>query len=99
MVITQDNVDKHDLELIQLLVVGSYVYLKSVMSRSSSVQYLLVFPWFRCKIENPHKLFVVSVLIWQAIEERNYSCGIFLDFSKAFDAVNHKILLRKLERT
>ena len=44
-----------------------------------------------------HAMLSIVDKIQKAIEERNYSCGIFLDFSKAFDTVNHKILLRKLE--
>jgi retron-type reverse transcriptase len=35
--------------------------------------------------------------IQKAIDDRSTSCGIFLDFSKAFDTVNHKILIKKLE--
>ena len=33
----------------------------------------------------------------KAIDNNFYTCGVFLDFSKAFDTVNHDILLNKLE--
>lgn len=40
--------------------------------------------------------FINSVL--QELEDGNVSCGIFLDLSKAFDCINHEILLNKLHK-
>ena len=44
-----------------------------------------------------HASLLITNKIQRAIEKRMYSCEIFLDFSKAFDTVDHKILLGKLE--
>ena len=35
--------------------------------------------------------------IYQTIDSKNYSMGIFIDFSKAFDIINHTIFFDKLE--
>ena len=42
---------------------------------------------FRSNHSTDHAILSIVDKIQKAIEERNYSCGIFLDFSKAFDTV------------
>ena len=52
---------------------------------------------FRENHSTDHAILSIIHNIQLAIDERDFSCGIFLDFSKAFDTVNHKILIDKLE--
>ena len=52
---------------------------------------------FRARHSTDHAILSIIDKIQSAVETQNYSCGIFLDFSKAFDTVNHGILLKKLD--
>ena len=43
-----------------------------------------------------HALITIIKTIREALDRDKYSCGMFLDFQKAFHTVNHEILIGKL---
>ena len=52
---------------------------------------------FRKNPSTEHAIIELTDKISKAIDDGKYTIGIFLDLSKAFDTVNHDILLKKLE--
>ena len=52
---------------------------------------------FRSKYSTSHALIHMTEAIRSALDSGYVSCGIFVDFQKAFDTVNHEILLKKLD--
>ena len=52
---------------------------------------------FRCKHSTVHGLITITEDIKKSIDNGKLTCGIFIDLQKAYDTVNHKILLKKLE--
>ena len=52
---------------------------------------------FRKQNSTVHALIQITEQIRSSIENGKYGCGIFIDLRKAFDTVNHAILLSKME--
>ena len=57
----------------------------------SSMQY-----GFREKHNTTHALFTLIKKVAKAYDDSSHTIGIFMDFSKAFDTIDHTILLHKL---
>ncbi len=53
---------------------------------------------FRKKHSTNHALISITEKIRRALDDNKFAFGVFVDFQKAFDTVNHDILLAKLER-
>ena len=52
---------------------------------------------FRQRHSTIHALIDLTEDIRKGMDDNNYVCGIFVDLQKAFDTVDHHILLKKLE--
>ena len=62
---------------------------------NSKILYDLQFG-FQKKHSTDHALLDIIENIKEKLDEKIFSCGVFIDLEKAFDTVNHDILLKKL---
>ena len=51
---------------------------------------------FRNNHSTDHALISLMEMVRDALDNGNFACGVFIDLQKAFDTVNHNILLSKL---
>ena len=51
---------------------------------------------FRKHDSTSYDLFNLTEAIMKALDDGNFACGTFVDLQKAFDTVDHSILLSKL---
>jgi len=60
------------------------------------ILYPLQFGFREKNVRLPMLLFLLLNFFFQSIDNSEFGCGIFIDLKKAFDILNHTILLSKL---
>ena len=97
-----DKTDVKNKRPISILSVFSKVFERAIYKRLSNyleTNNLLIMQQhgFRPNKSTESALLNFLEPIYEAIREKKKAIGIFIDFSKAFDCLNHSILLSKLE--
>jgi len=93
--------DKDNYRPISVLSIFSKIFEKAMYKRlytyleCHNILYPLEFG-FRRKHSTNHALLSITESIRYSLDNNEFGCGIFIDLKKAFDTVNHSILLLKL---
>ena len=84
------NIEKKYLKNLWLYTLRLYTFLNN-----NNIIYDLQFG-FRQQCSTSHALTNITENIRKALDDENIGCGVFVDLLKAFDTIDHQILLAKL---
>ena len=76
------------LEKLMFLRVLSFLYKENVIYKQQF--------GFTPKHSTTHAIIIITEKIREALNKGKFSCGVFVDLQKAFDTVNHEVLLKKI---
>ena len=98
-----DITDPSNFRPISVLSIFAQIFEKLVCKQLTSyVEKYAILSQYQCGFKKGRSteqaILEITDNLKQAIDNNLLTCGVFLDFAKAFDTVNHAILLNKLEK-